>query len=921
MSHIIPHYYRYVSSVTIDNPGSGYGSTPTLTFSGGGGTGATATCEVYSGEIVSVTITNIGSGYMTSPTITVTGGGGSGAVLSAGLSFATNTAGEYDRTSALLLEKQFPEFVVEDHPKFVSFLKKYYEFTDQLGNSSNVLLNTHINDIDSANEQFIEKWAKYLGIDFPKTTAVARTQILKRLKDIYETKGSRRSIEMFFRALYNEEVEVYYPQQYLLRASDGRWVEEKSIKITAAAGIDPLDLPGKEVEVHYYNSIGSVTTARAIPGTVERVEKIAYTSPQVYECFLNFDDEHLSSIPGPGAGATYSITVVSGVITAVDVTSGGTEYLASPTLTVGDNTGTGAELRAFVENGQISSVSVIDGGSGYVDPSIVEDTTAIRTHLAIGEHLEEVQQGYLVRTLISAATTAGSITDITTAATDTGFRVGDTFEINESGDDGRGYALDYFSQDYVLVGGRNGAFIRITEVDEDNYNAPISWEIITSGVGFNNVTTDLNVTSRNGTVITITILTGYLLEYPGKYLDDRGKLSDINVLQDNKKWQKYSYVVRTSTPQTKWEGPLKELVHPAGMEVFSDLIIKHNLDFAANINVYITGTTFRKFLTDVADADTLLVELDITLNKSELLTVTETVFDIEYFMNKEETVVTSELVAKDFTLPKVDSSTVSDSTDLLLTFVRTFADVGIASDDNIFSVGLNKADIASATEDYTRELSKVSTDEVFTIEFDGKDLSKPLTDSGSVLDTFAKATEYVRGFSETQTVSDEDYYSYAKVSTEALTASETINSFEYDKINSDAANVTESDSKEFASTKTDDATVDEIAEKEVNIVVEGFGLGGLGDDVNLDEELNFAVQSYVNGDYFLEDYVGTYFTVINKQKAFIESVTPSDNTTYTTNKVLTDTTSATDTGSLVKEDYSSEAYFQEDYVGSSSSFT
>jgi parallel beta-helix repeat protein len=60
-------------------PGSGYTSAPTVTITGGGGTGAAATALVYGGQVVAIFVTNQGSGYTSSPTIGLSGGGGSGA--------------------------------------------------------------------------------------------------------------------------------------------------------------------------------------------------------------------------------------------------------------------------------------------------------------------------------------------------------------------------------------------------------------------------------------------------------------------------------------------------------------------------------------------------------------------------------------------------------------------------------------------------------------------------------------------------------------------------------------------------------------------------------------------------------------------------------------------------------------------------
>lgn len=64
--------------------GSGYTTKPTVTITGGGGTGATATAEIgRGGKVIAISITNGGSGYTSNPTITISGGGGTGATATA----------------------------------------------------------------------------------------------------------------------------------------------------------------------------------------------------------------------------------------------------------------------------------------------------------------------------------------------------------------------------------------------------------------------------------------------------------------------------------------------------------------------------------------------------------------------------------------------------------------------------------------------------------------------------------------------------------------------------------------------------------------------------------------------------------------------------------------------------------------------
>ena len=79
----------WVSSVTINNPGSGYTSAPTVAFSGGGCTAEPAATSVISGGMVTgFTFTGYSShfegfGCTSAPAIAFSGGGGTGAVATA----------------------------------------------------------------------------------------------------------------------------------------------------------------------------------------------------------------------------------------------------------------------------------------------------------------------------------------------------------------------------------------------------------------------------------------------------------------------------------------------------------------------------------------------------------------------------------------------------------------------------------------------------------------------------------------------------------------------------------------------------------------------------------------------------------------------------------------------------------------------
>ncbi len=64
------------ASYTISTGGAGYTTAPTVAFSGGGAaTQATGTATITSGAVTAINLATAGSGYTTAPTITLTGGG------------------------------------------------------------------------------------------------------------------------------------------------------------------------------------------------------------------------------------------------------------------------------------------------------------------------------------------------------------------------------------------------------------------------------------------------------------------------------------------------------------------------------------------------------------------------------------------------------------------------------------------------------------------------------------------------------------------------------------------------------------------------------------------------------------------------------------------------------------------------------
>jgi hypothetical protein len=96
-----------VIGIDIVDGGSGFTSLPTLTISGGGGSGANYSPIIFDNQIIGVDRLATGSGYTSTPTVTITGGGGSGAVLKAVVNIAANGGQKLEDTDFYVMTDDF----------------------------------------------------------------------------------------------------------------------------------------------------------------------------------------------------------------------------------------------------------------------------------------------------------------------------------------------------------------------------------------------------------------------------------------------------------------------------------------------------------------------------------------------------------------------------------------------------------------------------------------------------------------------------------------------------------------------------------------------------------------------------------------------------------------------------------------------
>ena len=143
-----------------------------------------------------------------------------------------------DNKVSLLINKQVPEFVREEYPVFISFLEAYYEFLEnKQGTQKNDLTTKskelkYISDVDDSIEEFEQQFLNSYATFLPKETTIDKALLIKNVLPLYLSKGSEKSFKLLFRMLFGGELEINYPKNNVLRASDGRWEVENAVKVS-----------------------------------------------------------------------------------------------------------------------------------------------------------------------------------------------------------------------------------------------------------------------------------------------------------------------------------------------------------------------------------------------------------------------------------------------------------------------------------------------------------------------------------------------------------------------------------------------------------------------------------------------------------------------------------------------------------------
>jgi hypothetical protein len=519
---------------------------------------------------------------------------------------------------------------------------------------------TNFRDPDKVISQFLDNFRNEFFKTIPDnlSSGINKRNLIKNIKSLYKLKGTQKGHEVFFRILFNNQSETFYPREQMLKVSDGKWNTQTVLRVLSTQG-ETLSLIGRQIK-------GRTSNATAI---VENVEKFYVGADEVSEITINketlvgtfavsetiegtesdqsdyyilatitgvpgtktinndgnlYTTNDIIKISGGGQQASMQISDVgSGKITEIVVDNGGSGYKIGDILSF-DNTGTFGSNASGV-------VTVVNGAVSNEDTDhiVLEEETSAGDHLTgdkivfesgtgTGDitdiYLTNGGDGYKSLPTVTVTSDSGTASEILAYGNNVGRILGiKTSNLGIKYENSPSPSLAFinnlfcttvagtFTNGDTVTGGNSSATGLVSGWDSSRNILKLK-EV--SGTFQANET----VTSGSGSAVLKNIdvasisldVTG-VVDTDGKFLNEKGHISETTMkVQDSLYYQDFSYVLKVGNSINSWRDAFKKTMHTSGFYFTGQVNLESRLNLknkiAEAINTGVDGTPIKQVL-------------------------------------------------------------------------------------------------------------------------------------------------------------------------------------------------------------------------------------------------------------------------------------------------------------------------------------
>lgn len=432
-----------------------------------------------------------------------------------------------------VVQQQLPEFIREDYPAFVAFVKAYFEYLELIDPRDI----SDLRDIDKTIYDYIITISNEIGFSNSPdaTTANISPQLfLRKSKSMFISKGTEESYRFLFKILFNKIVDISYPWDSVLKTSDGKWRQDTSIFVEIESG-DINTIIGNEISIYSSSGINTIINLS--------IDRIKYIDGNIYEIFINKNFYGTINIGDPVLFGDFHAKVIP-------TTSNYTIEVPGLGFKQGDLI-TASTLVGSTIVKQIIKVSKVNNEGGIL---------AI-TNVSFGS-------GYNVDFLVPIIKPAPS-------------------PLNSNITNTKNSALVYSSKDTsnIEAYAETGSIIN-PNVISATYSDPFYAGQLVSQF-YNETLNNIDITKA----AYIRFHIGAIAKYQGYYISNDGFLDDAIKLQDNKYYQKYSYLLTVDERYNDYKIYLKSFIHSAGLALYGEYQIQNTYNPGITGKIYVDQYT------------------------------------------------------------------------------------------------------------------------------------------------------------------------------------------------------------------------------------------------------------------------------------------------------------------------------------------
>lgn len=589
-----------------------------------------------------------------------------------------------------LVRSQLPEFVSNDYSLFVSFIEAYYRFLEQDQQAIEIVQNaSEYSDIDRTTSSFLNYFLLNYAKDLPFNSSVNKRLLIKRINDLYTSKGSNLSFKLLFQLLYGEIAKTSYPYDLVLKASDGIWEQKLSIQVTLISG-STNNLAGKILNV---KKDGITFT--------DQILKVRFLENNKYEIYIPYTSTTNYSIDDDVYVGTYPnydfLGKVLPITSNLEILNAGAGFKVGQIYNIIELGGSGTLLKVLKThaNTGVAAFKTINYGYGYEsNTSFNFEISSLSGISAYNRNFTSITGGF--KDEINIGTPHSNTSPTRYFASD----YVPSFSIS-----GLDYVVDFYSY-----------FVDIY-VQDSSTVLGYTFDPVVSTTTVSTVTSATSSSDSDAAILKFNM--GALARYPGEYKSSQGFVSEPDVrLADNQLYQPYAYQIESSIDVSVFYNIVKKLIHPAGTNLFA----KRNLENFANIRSNVSILTRSNVLLEIKDS----LDFDDVLS-----------FTTRVLANSSVSISDLSILKTSF---KINDESFTLDDDVNKNFITTIPDSVSLSDSNTLSFGKFISDNVTISDSSLAELAlflsnNITVNEVISASIQGTPLSNSiiLSDNTSIL--------------------------------------------------------------------------------------------------------------------------------------------------------------------------------------------